>query len=44
VNTKLIIGAGVLVDLARARVKIWLVNLAYNMRRFIWLKAKYASE
>jgi transposase, IS5 family len=30
------------IGLARARVKIGLVNLAYNMRRFIWLRTRYA--
>lgn len=29
--------------LARARVKIGLVNLAYNIRRFVWLRAKHAA-
>ena len=29
------------IGLARARVKIGLANLAYNMRRFIWLLTKY---
>jgi IS5 family transposase len=29
------------IGLARARVKIGLANLAYNMRRFIWLRTKY---
>ncbi len=28
---------------ARAKVKIGLANLAYNMRRFIWLTRKYAA-
>ena len=31
------------VGLARARVKIGMVNLAYNMRRLIWLDARYAA-
>ena len=31
------------IGIARARVKIGLANLAYNMRRFIWLRAKYAA-
>lgn len=30
------------IGLARARVKIGLANLAYNMRRLVWLRAKYA--
>jgi IS5 family transposase len=30
------------IGLARARVKIGLANLAYNMRRFIWLRTRYA--
>jgi transposase, IS5 family len=30
------------IGLARARVKIGLVNLAYNMRRFIWPRTRYA--
>src|SRR3954449_4482061 len=29
------------IGLARARVRIGLANLAYNMRRFIWLRTKY---
>src|SRR5205809_707063 len=29
------------IGLARARVKIGLANLAYNMRRFFWLQTKY---
>lgn len=28
------------IGLARAEVKIGLANLAYNMRRFIWLQSK----
>src|SRR4051794_31854601 len=28
------------IGLARARVKIGLANIAYNMRRFIWLRTK----
>jgi hypothetical protein len=28
------------IGLARARVKIGLVNLAYNMRRFVWLSGR----
>ena len=31
------------IGIARARVKIGLANLAYNMRRFVWLRAKYAA-
>jgi IS5 family transposase len=31
------------IGLARAKVKIGLANLAYNMRRFIWLTGKYAA-
>jgi IS5 family transposase len=31
------------IGLARARVKIGLANLAYNMRRLVWLRAKYAA-
>jgi IS5 family transposase len=31
------------IGIARARVKIGLANLAYNMRRFVWLRTKYAS-
>jgi IS5 family transposase len=31
------------IGLARATVKIGLANLAYNMRRFVWLRAKYAA-
>ncbi len=30
------------IGLARARLKIGLANLAYNMRRLVWLRAKYA--
>jgi IS5 family transposase len=30
------------IGLARARVKIGLVNLAYNMRRFVWLSGRAA--
>lgn len=32
-----------MIGIARARVKIGIVNLAYNMRRFVWLKAKCAA-
>jgi IS5 family transposase len=31
------------IGIARAKVKIGLANLAYNMRRFIWLREKYAA-
>ena len=31
------------IGIARARVKIGLANLAYNMRRFVWLRAKHAA-
>jgi hypothetical protein len=31
------------IGLARARVKIGLANLAYNIRRFIWLTTRYAA-
>jgi IS5 family transposase len=31
------------IGMARARVKIGLANLAYNMRRFVWLRAKYTA-
>jgi hypothetical protein len=30
------------VGLPRARLKIDMVNLAYNMRRFLWLQGKPA--
>jgi IS5 family transposase len=30
------------IGIARAKVKIGLANLAYNMRRFVWLTGKYA--
>jgi IS5 family transposase len=30
------------IGMARARVKIGLANLAYNMRRFVWLRTKHA--
>lgn len=30
------------IGIARARVKIGMANLAYNIRRFVWLRAKYA--
>ena len=29
---------------ARAKVKIGMANLAYNMRLFVWLSGKYAAE
>jgi transposase, IS5 family len=31
------------IGIARARVKIGLTNLAYNMRRFVWLSGRMAS-
>ena len=31
------------IGIARAKVKIGLANLAYNMRRFVWLRTKYAA-
>ena len=31
------------IGIARAKVKIGLANLAYNMRRFVWLQTKYAA-
>ena len=31
------------IGIARAKVKIGRANLAYNMRRFIWLREKYAA-
>ena len=31
------------IGIARARVKIGLANLAYNMRRFVWLDRRHAS-
>ena len=31
------------IGIARARVKIGLVNIAYNMRRFVWLRTKYTT-
>jgi len=30
------------IGIARARVKIGLANLAYNMRRYVWLQTKHA--
>jgi IS5 family transposase len=30
------------IGLARARVKIGLANIAFNMRRFVWLKGRKA--
>jgi len=31
------------IGIARARLKIGLANLAYNMRRLVWLRTKYAA-
>ena len=31
------------IGLARARVKIGLAHLVYNMRRFVWLSSKAAD-
>jgi hypothetical protein len=31
------------IGIARARVKTGLANLAYNIRRFVWLRTKYAA-
>jgi IS5 family transposase len=31
------------IGMARARVKIGLANLAYNIRRYVWLTTKYAA-
>lgn len=31
------------IGIARAKVKIGMANLAYNMRRFVWLSGKYAA-
>ena len=31
------------IGIARARVKIGIANLAYNIRRFVWLRTKYAA-
>ena len=31
------------IGIARARVKIGMANLAYNMRRYVWLRTKYAT-
>lgn len=31
------------IGIARAKLKIGLANLAYNMRRFVWLRTKYAT-
>ncbi len=31
------------IDLARAKLKIGLANLAYNMRRFVFLQGKTAA-
>jgi len=30
------------IGIARARVKIGLVNLAYNIRRFVWFSGRIA--
>jgi IS5 family transposase len=30
------------IGIARARVKIGLTNLAYNMRRYVWLSGRSA--
>jgi hypothetical protein len=31
------------IGIARARVKIGMANLAYNIRRFVWLRTKYEA-
>lgn len=31
------------IGIARANLKIGMANLAYNMRRFVWLRTKYAA-
>jgi hypothetical protein len=31
------------IGIARARVKIGLANLAYNLNRFVWLTSKAAT-
>ena len=31
------------IGIARARVRIGMANLAYNIRRFVWLRTKYAA-
>lgn len=31
------------IGIARAKLKIGMVNLAYNIRRFVWLRTKYAA-
>ena len=31
------------IGIARARVKLGLANLAYNMKRFVWLSGKPAT-
>jgi hypothetical protein len=31
------------IGIARARVKIGLANLAYNMKRFVWLSSQAAT-
>ena len=30
------------IGITRAKVKIGMANLAYNIRRFVWLRTKYA--
>jgi hypothetical protein len=31
------------IGITRAKVKIGMANLAYNMRRFVWQSGKYAA-
>jgi IS5 family transposase len=31
------------IGIARDRVTIGMANLAYNIRRFVWLRTKYAA-
>jgi IS5 family transposase len=31
------------IGIARAKIKIGMANLAYNMRRFVWLRGKHAA-
>jgi hypothetical protein len=31
------------IRIARAREKVGMANLAYNMRRLVWLSGKYAA-
>jgi IS5 family transposase len=31
------------IGIARAKAKIGMANLAYNMRRLVWLRATYAT-